>query len=106
VESLAADAFQVVAARCHDQVRRLDAGEAIRSTGAAQQAIEERLFEFLVPLQTLLHQGAHQGHAAAGDPGLVPRRAENGAGHLAEPAAIAAGDFVVAFFDAHLSPAR
>ena len=105
MELLAAHAFQVLGAGLDQQIGRGDAGKTVRRAGAAQQAVEQRLLQFLVPLDAFLDQGAHQGDSAPSHAGFVPRRAENGTGHLAKPAAIAAGDLVVPFFDAHLSPA-
>ena len=44
------------------EIGRLNAGKTVRRTGAAQQAVEQRLFQLLVPLDALLDQGvAHIG---------------------------------------------
>ena len=76
--------------------------------GFTQKGLSEDWFEKLTEMARIARGNILKMTtlAASGHPGLVPRRAKNGAGHLAEPATIAAGDFVVPFFDAHLLLAR
>jgi hypothetical protein len=106
MDLLAADAGQIFGTGLDQQIGGPDTRETIRRTGAAQQAVEERLFQLPVPIQAFFDQGPQQRDPAPGHPRFVPRGAEDGTGHLAESATIAAGDLVVMLFDAHLRGTR
>jgi hypothetical protein len=99
MNGFAADLFQILRPGFNDQIGSGDRRKTIGGASTAKQTIKKRLFDFLVPLQASLDNGPQKGQTSTGDPGLVPGGSEYRACHLAEPAAIAVGDFIIVFGD-------
>ena len=95
VESAAADTIKILATSLLDQVCRFKSGKTVRRAGPTQETVEERLLKIFIPFDMLFDQASEQGDPSTGYAGLVPGGTKDRAGHLAEPATIASGDFVV-----------
>lgn len=87
--------FKVLAASPGHQFGGRYGGKAIGGTGTAQEAVIERAFDFIGPVQTLFNDSPEQGKTSPGYSRFMTGATEDRAGHLAKPAAVALGDIVV-----------
>ncbi len=102
VNGFAADPFQIFRPGIDDQVRCGNGRKTVGGAGTTEQTIKKGRFYVLIPFQAALNNRPQQRQTSTSHAGLMPGGPENRACHLAKPAAVAMGDFIIMFGNVHI----